>query len=186
MIWATDGGEELGNVPLLGSILAQEAEQDGWFRALQRKTPSAAPWLTGGSGDFAFTALQEFIIPGSCPTPLSSIPLTTFKPLTVTTKPEAKDMTLEFQVPYDAAETVTAQQNSLVYLSGRNLPLTVPIINPVQFGNLTVFSATFPFEQALFANGLTIAAVVNGTGNFSTDDAVAAATLYGPGLILVN
>ena len=94
-------------------------------------------------------------------------------------------MTLEFQVPYDPAETVTAQQNALVYLSGQNLPLTVPIINPVRFGNLTVFSASFPFDSG-FANGLTIAAVVNGTGNFTTDDAVAAATLYGPGLILVN
>lgn len=185
MIFATDGGVEVGNVPLLGSILAQEAEQTGWFRALQQKTPSAAPFLTGGSADYAFTALQDFIVPESCPTPLSTIPLTRFKPLTVTTKPEARTMTLEFQVPYDPAETVTAQQNALVYLSGQNLPLTVPIINPVRFGNLTVFSASFPFDSG-FANGLTIAAVVNGTGNFTTDDAVAAATLYGPGLILVN
>lgn len=94
-------------------------------------------------------------------------------------------MTLEFRVPYDAAETLSAQQNALVYLSGQNLPLTVPILNPVRFGNWTVFSASFPFEAG-FTNGLTIAAVVNGTGKFATDDAVAAATLFGPGLILVN
>ena len=185
VVFATDGGEEVGNVPLLGSILAQEGEQVGWFRSLQRKTPSAAPFLTGGAADFAFTALQNFIVPGSCPTPLSSIPLTTFKPLTVTTTPEAKNMTIEFQVPYDPAETLSAQQHAVVYLSGQNLPLTVPILNPTRFGNVTVFSARFPFAAG-FANGLTIAAVVNGTGKFSTDAEVTAATLYGPGLILVN
>ena len=94
-------------------------------------------------------------------------------------------MTIEYQVPYDPAEALSAQQNALVYLSGQNLPLTVPILNPTRFGNVTVFSAPFPFAAG-FANGLTIAAVVNGTGKFATDAEVAAATLYGPGLILVN
>ncbi|KAL8718603.1 MAG: hypothetical protein Q9225_004288, partial [Loekoesia sp. 1 TL-2023] len=97
-LFAADGGEELRNVPLLGSILGQEGEQDGFFRYVQQKTPSAAPFLTGGSLSFAFTALHAFIVPDSCPKPLSSISLTNFQPLNVVTKPSARNMTLVYAV----------------------------------------------------------------------------------------
>ena len=52
-------------------------------------------------------------------------------------------------------------------------------------GNRTQFVAPFPWEDG-FADGLTIAALVNGTGTFASNDAVAAATVFGPGLIEVN
>lgn len=181
--FAADAGDETPLVPLFGSVLAQEGEQVGWFRSTAQKTPSAAPFLTGGSPSFAFTAIQMFIVPGSCPMPLTSINLTTFGPLTVITTPEAMNMTLEFAVP----GTVAPDTNELVYLSGQNLPVAVPISPVTSIAGLSHFTASFPFEStARFANGLTIAALVKGTGaTFMTADEVAAATLYGPGLLEV-
>ncbi|KAL8710592.1 MAG: hypothetical protein Q9220_004816 [cf. Caloplaca sp. 1 TL-2023] len=182
-LFAADGGDEPRNVPLLGSILGQEAEQVGFFRYIQRKTPSAAPFLTGGSAGFAFTALQMFIVPDSCPKPLSTIDLPTFKSLTVIGKPQARNSTIFFR----AAGPVDPKNQSVVYISGQNLPVTVPIsqiFQPPGSGE-TVVRADFPFDLG-FANGLTIAAIVNGASNLQNPDAVAAATIYGPGLIEVN
>ncbi|KAI9814784.1 MAG: hypothetical protein M1827_003050 [Pycnora praestabilis] len=180
--FAADGGDETPLVPLFGSVLAQEGEQTGFYRMVQKKTPSAAPFLTVGSPSFAFTALQMFIVPGSCPQPLSNVNLTTFGPLTVVTTPEPMNMTLEFAVP----GTVAPSTNSIVYLSGANLPVTVPIGTVTSIAGMSHFNASFPFQSG-FACGLTIAALVNGTGQtYATSDAVAAATLYGPGLIEVG
>lgn len=184
-IFAADGGDESPLVPLIGSVLAQEGEQVGFYRFAQKKTPSAAPFLTGGSPSFAFTAIQMFIVPDSCPQPLSSINLTTFGPLTVLTTPEPKNMTLEFSVP----AKVTADANSIVYLSGQNVPVTVPISDVTSVAGTYHFSASFPFASGPsgFAHGLTIAALVKGAGEtFKSNDAVAAATVYGPGLIEVD
>ncbi|KAI4190868.1 MAG: hypothetical protein LQ346_004842 [Caloplaca aetnensis] len=182
-LFAADGGDEQRNIPLLGSILAQEGEQVGFFRYVQQKTPSAAPFLTGGSPGFAFTALQRFIVPDSCPKPLSSIDLPTFKPLNIINKPMARNMTLWYAVE----GPVDCEHQSVVYISGQNLPLAVPIACPARRsrGGIAKFKAEFPFEAG-FANGFTIAAVVNGTGPLLSPDAVAAATVYGPGLIEVN
>ena len=90
-------------------------------------------------------------------------------------------MTLEFSVP----GAVSSTANSIVYLSGGNLPVTVPISAVTTVAGKTTFSASFPFASG-FANGLTIAALVKGTGQFKSNDAVAAATVYGPGLIEVG
>ena len=180
--FAADGGQETGLQILLGGVLAQEGEQNGFYRSVQNKTPSAAPFLTGGSPSFAFSAIQAFIVPNSCPQPLSSINLTTFGALNVVGTPKAENSTLEFSVAGD----VTSSANSLVYLSGQNVPLTVPICVMSKVGGLTHFTADFPFESG-FANGLTIAAVVKGAGKtFASNDDVAAATVFGPGLIEVD
>ena len=180
-IFAKDAGDESPLVPLVGSVIAQEGEQNGFYRAVQQKTPSAAPFLTGGAPAFAFTALQSFIVPGSCPQPLSNVNLKTFQPLTVVTKPEAKNQELEYSV----IGAVNKELSSIVYLSGQNLPLTVPIKSVSEKHGKTIITADFPFEDG-FANGLTIAALVQGTGSFSSNQAVADATLFGPGLIEVN
>ena len=181
-IFAADAGDESPLVTLIGSVLAQEGEQNGFYRFAQKKTPSAAPFLTGGSPSFAFTAIQMFIVPGSCPQPLSNVNLTTFGPLTVVSTPKAMNSTLKFTVP----GKVTSDANSIVYLSGQNLPVTVPISHVTSGNGTYQFRASFPFESG-FANGLTIAALVKGAGQqFQSNDAVAAATLFGPGLIEVN
>lgn len=90
-------------------------------------------------------------------------------------------MTLEFEVP----GAVSSSANSIVYLSGQNVPVTVPISVGSTVAGKTTFTASFPFAEG-FAHGLTIAALVKGTGKFKSNDAVAAATVYGPGLIEVG
>ena len=66
------------------------------------------------------------------------------------------------------------------------MPVTVPISSVKECEGKYEFEASFPFDKG-FANGLTIAALVKGTGeSFKSNDAVAAATVYGPGLIEVN
>ena len=180
--FAADGGDETPLVPLFGSVIAQEGEQNGFYRFVQKKTASAAPFLTGGSPSFAFTALQMFIVPDSCPEDLSALGLTTFGPLEVVTTPEAKNMTLEFAAPGN----VGPDMNSIVYISGQNLPVTVPISPVTSIAGFSHFTADFPFESG-FAHGLTIAALVKGAGQtFMSADEVAAATLFGPGLIEVG
>ena len=91
-------------------------------------------------------------------------------------------MTLEFAVP----GAVSPVANSIVYLSGANLPVTVPISTVTSVGGMSHFNASFPFATG-FANGLTIAALVKEAGqSYKSNDAVAAATVYGPGLIEIN
>ena len=124
-----------------------------------------------------------FIVPGSCPASIGNITaggVTTFQPLTVVSPAAPVNETLTFAVP----GAVSAGANSVVYLSGQHTPVTQPISNVNSMGGMTYFNAPFPFQStSQFALGLTIAAVVNGTGNFANSSAVAAATVYGPGLI---
>lgn len=183
-LFAVDGGAETPLINVLGSVLAQEAEQVGFYRFAQKKTPSAAPFLTGGSPSFAFTAIQMFIVPGSCPQPLSDIKLKTFQALKVVTKPAPHNLTLEYSIQGQ----VSSSSNSVVYITGQNVPLTVPISKVTSHKGKTSFEADFPFDSpARFSNGLTIAALVDtAQKNYATTDAVAAATVYGPGLIEVN
>ena len=182
--FATNGDAAL--VPLVASIVGQEGEQEGWFRIAQGKTPSSSPFLTASAGQFAFTALQSFIVPGSCPNiNLISADIPTLQGLTVTTAmPQAKNSTLDFSV----MGTTKLSGMSVAYVSGQTVPTVVPIMNVTSANNMTTFSASFPFQNPsnYFSNGLTIASVVMGSGPFANVSAVAAAAVYGPGLIEIN
>ncbi|KAL9608661.1 MAG: hypothetical protein Q9167_006528 [Letrouitia subvulpina] len=195
--FAADAGDESPLVPLFGSVIYQEGEQTGFYRLAQKKTPSVAPFPTGGAPPFAWTAVQEYIVPDSCPQPLSIVKLPTLGKLNVVTpKPTPKTKTLEFSIPAgDIREGkyfpeypsifLGCWANSIVYLSGQNVPLTVQISDVVNANGKTNFRAGFPFSSG-FANGLTIAALVKGTGNFSSAADVAAVTVNGPGLIEID
>jgi len=169
----------------IASVVGQEGEQNGFYRSLLGKIPSALPFLTAASRDFAFSALnQNFIVPGSCPNS-NTINLHIFAALTVNTKNiQPVDQTLSFT--FDAS-CVNGQVNglSLVYINQQNIPIVEPILHPTTYGNKVTFNANFPFTENEL-NGLTIAAVVNGAGPFANVDAVANATIAGPGLIEVN
>ncbi|PWN26010.1 putative sexual development protein [Jaminaea rosea] len=184
--FALDGGQAAsGLVPLVGSIIAQEGEQDGAFRLIQRKTPSAAPFLTYSSGAFAFNAVaQNFLVPNSCSASsnVSEIGLPSFKLLTPTTTPQAKNMTLDYTTTYSDA---SAQANHIVYISGVNKPVVVPIKSVSKKGDSATFQAEFPFDAG-FSNGLTLAALTTSAGPFDSAAAVADKTVAGPGLIEVN
>lgn len=130
-----------------------------------------------------FTFLQTVIVPGSCPNiDLISAKVPTFGPLTVVSKAADVNSTVTYSVP----GTVDPTTNSLVYLSGQNVPVTVPISTVDSIGGLSYFNASFPFQSG-FAKGLTVAALVKGAGvTFANATEVATATLYGPGIIEVD
>lgn len=180
-LFAADGGDEVGLVPIVGSIIGQEGEQVGYYRSIQNKVASSAPLLTGGAPQFAFTAISQFIIPGSCPN-LEAIGLTAFPALTITSTPEAMNSTQQFSIE---GGNITEGGNSIAYISGQNLPIVVPISNVTTNGSMTTFSAAFPYDAG-FARGLTLGALVKGSGPFNSSSDVAAATLNGPALIEVD
>ncbi|KAM7202689.1 hypothetical protein V8F33_002615 [Rhypophila sp. PSN 637] len=59
------GSDSNSIVYVLAQALRQEGPQSRWFWSLQRKPPSAGPFLTGSTREFVFSWLQRFIVPGS-------------------------------------------------------------------------------------------------------------------------
>ena len=169
-------------IALIGSIIGQEGEQNGYYRALQNKIPSAQPFLTRSVGQFLFSYLnQTFIVPGTCPN-LNLITLPTFGILNVDTQYiEAKDQTLQFSFSKVGVD-VNTDELSLVLISEQNLPIVESLQKIKTEGDKVTFEAYFPFNQYIL-DGLTIAAVTNSSGPFTSVQAVANATLFGPGLI---
>lgn len=173
-------------------MIGQEGEQEGFYRLFQGKRPSAQPFLTASARDFAFSALQMFVVPGSCPN-IDQIPLKIFAPLNVLTNvTEPKDQTVEFSFTFPSNSTYLpdgyepSSDFDLVFISGQD----APIIANIDDDSVTIkngvadFKATFPGKTNLLF-GLTIAAVVEGgkiNANSNVDD-VAKFTIAGPGLI---
>jgi len=174
---------DINSVRGVGSTLGQEGEQEGFYRLLQNKVPSALPFLTTSVRDYAFTAIQSFVVPGSCPN-INTIPLTTFYPLTLLTTPTAKSQTIDFTFDKTHAGTDDYTTLSLVYINQQNLPIVEPITLINISGNTVKASAYFPYAENLM-NGLTIAAIAKGT-TFANVGEVAKNTIFGPGLIEIN
>jgi hypothetical protein len=173
-----------GLITGVAAVIGQEGEQNGYYRSLQGKIPSALPFLTASAREFAFSALnQDFIVPGSCPNS-NIINLPIFSPLTVLTTADVAIQTkkIQFQINARNAKAPT----TLVYINQQNNPVVETVENVKVSGTTVTFEAPFPFQQGTFGNGLTIAAVTNSTGPFTSADDVAAHTLFGPGLIEVN
>jgi len=174
--FAADGDAEY--IPLIGSIIGQESEQIGGFRLYLDLIPSALPFLTASTGQFAYSALNQlFLVPGSCPSaPMIKVPV--FAPLTVTTMPiEPKTQTLSFSM-----EGMNSTDFSLVYINQQNLPIVEKPSNVQMSGSMVTFDAEFPYDMYLM-NGLTIAAVTPTAGPFANAVAVSEVALAGPGLI---
>lgn len=74
---------------------------------------------------------------------------------------------------------------SVQFINQQNKPVAAPLKNIKVSGTVVTFDVDFPFTANLL-NGLTIAAVTVGQGPFASAGAVAAQTLFGPGLIEVN
>jgi hypothetical protein len=153
--------------------------------------PSALPFLTASTREFAFSALnQNFIVPNSCPN-INTIDLPIFAPLAIDTpviEPRVQNIQFSFAIPSPVQSASDFSDLSLVYINQLNTPVveTLQQIN-IDNKNLKVtFEAAFPFNQATFGNGLTIAALTNGAGPFASADAVAAVTKFGPALIEIN
>ena len=171
----------------IASVIGQEGEQNGYYRLILGKIPSALPFLTTSTREFAFSALNQLVIvPGSCPN-IDTINLPIFGPLNVLTNPVAPtDQNLQFSfTTSDSTYLQDTSSLSLVYINQQNLPVVEPLQNVKVAGNTITFDALFPYNE-FEMNGLTIAAVTKGPGAFATADDVAKATLFGPGLIEIN
>lgn len=180
---ATNGAD--GVVPVIGSVIGQEGEQNGFFRASTGLIPSSQPFLTRSSREFAFSALnQAVVVPNSCPN-AKQIDLPIFTPLTVVSSPvAANDQTLTFSVPTNGANAPSVGA-TIVFINGQNTPIVEEISNINIQNGVATFEADFPYSANLL-NGLTIAALVAGNGPFADAEAVAEATIAGPGLIEIN
>jgi len=177
----------------VASVIGQEGEQNGFYRELLDKIPSALPFLTTSTREFAFSALnQDFVVAGSCPN-IGTIDLPIFEPLTIVTADiKAAEQDLQFSITATGKEYGYAQWGSdcsglsLVYINQQNVPVVEALKN-VKVSDYTItFDALFPFNGTTFGNGLTLAAVTNSSGPFTSADAVAKATIFGPGLIEIN
>lgn len=166
----------------IAAVIGQEGEQQGWYRTLQGKIPSELPFLTTSDINFAFTAVQNFVVPGSCPN-IAEIPLRTYEPLHVLTTPgpKSQNLTFSFLDPGREAEHLLW----MTYINQLNLPIVEPLHDVSRVGDNVTATALFPYDEHEM-NGLTIAAVTKSDGPFGDANTVAKWTLAGPGLIIVN
>ncbi|KAH7036316.1 hypothetical protein B0J12DRAFT_581914 [Macrophomina phaseolina] len=176
-----------GDVALIrgvASVIGQEGEQNGFYRLFQGKRPSAEPFLTASTRQFAFSALnQNFVVRGTCPN-IDTIDLPIFEPLKQIGMAKPEDSTLTFQIK--AESTVDVDDLSLVLINGQNLPIIEKLQNVKKLnGGVIQFDAEFPFDSNLLF-GLTIAVVTNTDKGLTDVDKVADATVFGPALIEVN
>lgn len=115
---------DAGFLGLVGSVIGQEGEQNGFYRALSPhiKIPSALPFLTASAGPFALSALQQLVIvPGSCP---SKLDIPTFGALTIETKnvgPHTE--TISFSLVDKEVDIATVNKWNLVYINQQNKPV---------------------------------------------------------------
>ncbi|KAJ0300178.1 hypothetical protein COL5a_003845 [Colletotrichum fioriniae] len=185
---------DAGPVRAVSAVIGQEGEQNGFYRSILSRPPSSQPFLTTSIAPFAFSALQSFVVKDSCPFKMNQIDIPVFAPLNVMQMAggeiEPKNQMLNFEV--DLREIVTAGRFLgkdkaplfVTYLSGLNVPLSVPVSNPQWDGARIAFQAEFPFDKnSMF--GLSIAALTY-EGKFTNPDDIPKATLAGPGLIQVN
>lgn len=182
--FATDGDSEL--VALIGSVIGQEGEQNGYYRSLLDLISSSNPFLTRSAGRFAFSALnQDFVVKGSCPAVDNVLfdAISILEPLTVDTqKIQLKDQTLTFSVESNSTDF---SEYSIVFINQQNLPVVEAITNVKSSDGTITFDAELPAAEFIM-DGLTIAAVTKSAGPFASVPDVATDSVFGPGLIEIN
>lgn len=188
-VFSKDG--VIGGIQLVGSVIGQEGEQNGYYRTLENKIPSALPFLTAGKREFAFSALvQNFVVRGSCDADEKSVGFKVFARLNTVNLPSPLkpiNTTLSFEADNDNIWNGPLDQLNLVYINQQTLPIIVPLKNAKQGQKSFTFDADFPGDFPFFMNGLTIAVVVQNAALINgTIDKVPAQTLFGPALIEIN
>ncbi|KAG9257367.1 late sexual development protein [Emericellopsis atlantica] len=182
-------------VRLTSSIIGQEGEQTGYYRRLLGLVPSESPFLTYVPASYAFSALQLFVVNGSCNYTLSKVGnLTIFPPIATNGGPVAlippKNQTLSFQTNLTdskAAQQYVGKNTSSLYFTyttGQQLPFSVPLQNASWSGSVLSFRADFPYEKHVM-HGFSHGALTVG-GNFTNATTQANATLAAPAVIQVN
>ncbi|OAA69731.1 late sexual development protein [Cordyceps fumosorosea ARSEF 2679] len=181
-------------IQLVSSVIGEEAEQNGFYRHLVKQVPSESPFLTAIPAAFIFSALQPFIVPGSCPYPLTNIDLPILPPLAVNggliATVEPKDQRLSFAADLTDAKNATAFAGSdgaelwLTYTTGQQKPISVATDNVKWNDKKISFEADFPFQKNVMV-GLSHAALTTAK-DFQTVDDIVGSTLAAPAIIQVE
>lgn len=190
VIFSKEGQPEV--VRLVSAVIGQEGEQNGAYRTFLQRIPSESPFLTTVPAAFAWSALQNFVVPGSCPFDLAKINLPIFPGLLVNGGLAAvippQDTTLTFTADvhgYPESEHYIGKTDLFVtYTTGLQIPYSVEIEDVHWDGSVITFKAYFPFEK-LVAGGFTHAALTI-SNSFANADAVVDCAIAGPGVIQVN
>ena len=192
VLFAKDGNT--APIQIITSVIGQEGEQNGYYRFFLQKVPSESPFLTAVPAPFAWSALQMFIVPGSCPFPLSNINLPIFTPIMTNggavAAIEPQDQVLSFSADLSSVAAAKPFVNGdgsglfLTYTTGQQVPIPVPISNVKWSGSQISFQAQFPYSENVM-QGFSHAALTTSNKFGSADDVVAAA-LAGPAVIQVN
>ncbi|TQV91024.1 COPII coat assembly protein sec16 [Cordyceps javanica] len=181
-------------IQLISSVIGQEGEQNGYYRTVLKEVPSESPFLTAVPAAFAFSALQMFVVPGSCPFPLSNIDLPIFPPMMTNGQAvaalEAKDQKLSFSADLsksDQAKKYIGGNGTdlfLTYTTGQQKPVSLDISNVKWDNGMISFDADFPFSENVM-DGFSHAALTTGNVFESADD-VTHCALAGPTVIQVR
>ncbi|KAH7123125.1 hypothetical protein EDB81DRAFT_913262 [Dactylonectria macrodidyma] len=191
VVFASEGQPEI--VRLVSSVIGQEGEQNGFYRIHLGEIPSESPFLTTVPAAFAWSALQLFVVPGSCSNNIKNIHIPIFPPLLVNGGPVAKvapkDQTLKFKANlkgYKPAKKYYGSSGNLyiTYTTGQQLPISVKAKNVRWHGDTITLEAKFPYTENIMA-GFSHAALTTGK-NFASADAVVGQTLAAPGVIQVR
>lgn len=156
------------------------------------KVPSESPFLTTVPAPFAWSALQGFVVPNSCPYPVSNINLPIFPPLAVNggaiASLEPHDQTLSFTADLSSSEAAKAYIGKdnlfLTYTTGQQLPVSLGITDVKWEGSKISFKAAFPYSKYVM-QGFSHAALTT-SNTYDSADAVVQSALAAPGLIQVN
>lgn len=192
VLFTKDGAQDF--VRLLSSVIGQEGEQNGYYRVVLERIPSESPFLTTVPGPFAYSALQRFVVPGSCPFPLSNINLPIFPPIMTNGGAVAlvqpRDQTLSFEADLSKSDKARRYVGNsggglfLTYTTGQLLPISVPLSDVKWRGSVISFKANFPYEENIMA-GFSHAALTSSKG-FASAGAVVESALAGPAIIQVD
>ena len=127
---------------------------------------------------------QNFVVPGTCGTQVN-VPIFGKLTLDITNGLYVQARTQQLSFSFSNENATSTSGLSLVYINQQNLPIVEKLENVKDSGNTVTFQANFPYTKNEM-NGLTIAVVVQGSGPFTSADAVANATLFGPAVIEIN
>ncbi|KZP01799.1 LsdA family protein [Calocera viscosa TUFC12733] len=181
-IFAQNG--DIGLTRHIVQVVANEGEQNGFFRYLLGRVPDELPFTTVSTREFSFTALQGFVDPASCPNiDLISQDINTFDALTLLVTPKARTEEISFAIAID--KYVDGTNYYVVYTNQGNNPVVEPATWVASDSTTVTLNATFPYHEYLL-NGLTIAAVTDQAGPFADVDSVTAAAIWAPAFIVVN
>ncbi|KAK7430950.1 hypothetical protein QQZ08_002479 [Neonectria magnoliae] len=191
VIFASEGQPEV--VRLVSSVIGQEGEQNGFYRIHLGETPSESPFLTTVPAAFAWSALQLFVVPGSCSEDIEKIKLPIFPSLLVNGDPVAKvapkDQKLKFAANLKGSKSARkyygkSENLYITYTTGQQLPISVKAENVRWHKDTISLEANFPYSENVMA-GFSHAALTIGK-NFASADAVPERTLAAPGVIQVR